>query len=177
MISKFKKIDKKFIKIRILKKDDITSDYINWLNDYEVTKFTDLITKKHTLKSVLKYVQDIYKSKEIFLYGIFYRNRHIGNIKLNEISKLHKSARISYIIGNKNFWNKGIGTFIVKKIKVICRDKFRLKKLNAGVYEKNYSSKKVLLKNNFKLEGIFKSQIFFEGKRHSLLKYGCKLYK
>jgi RimJ/RimL family protein N-acetyltransferase len=40
-----------------------------------------------------------------------------------------------------------------------------LKKLKAGLYEVNIGSKKVLEKNNFKLEGKMKSEIILKRKR------------
>ena len=42
--------------LRILNKDDVTERYIAWLNDYEVTKFTEQKYFKHTYESVLKFV-------------------------------------------------------------------------------------------------------------------------
>ena len=50
-----------------------------------------------------------------------------------------------------------------------------LKKLQAGLYEINYASKKALEKNKFKLEGILKSQILFNNKRYKSYWYGLIL--
>ena len=47
-----------------------------------------------------------------------------------------------------------------------------LKKLKAGFYEMNIGSKKVLEKNNFKLEGKFKSEIVYKGKRYNVYWFG-----
>ena len=42
--------------LRILNKDDVSERYIAWLNDYEVTKFTEQKYFKHTYESVLNFV-------------------------------------------------------------------------------------------------------------------------
>ena len=47
-----------------------------------------------------------------------------------------------------------------------------LKKLKASIYEMNVNSKKVLEKNNFKLEGILKSEIAYKGKRYKVYSFG-----
>ena len=98
--------------------------------------------------------------------------KHVGNIKLGPINKIHKSAEVSYIIGNKNFWKKGIATKSVKQIVKIAKKKFKLKKLIAGCYENNYGSIKVLKNNNFKQEAKFISQILFRSKRINMIVYG-----
>ena len=47
-----------------------------------------------------------------------------------------------------------------------------VKKLKAGLYEMNLGSKKVLLKNGFKIEGIFKSEIIYKKKRFDSYWFG-----
>ena len=48
----------------------------------------------------------------------------------------------------------------------------RIKKLKAGFYEMNTGSKKVLIKNGFKIEGKFKSEIIFKKKRYTSYLFG-----
>ena len=85
---------------------------------------------------------------------------------------MHKTAEISYIIGNKKFWNKGIATIVIKKICDYIFKKLKLKKIIAGTYSVAKSSQKILIKNNFRLEGVLKKQIFFKNKRIDLHFYG-----
>tara|TARA_B100000965_G_C19579432_1_gene752841 strand:+ start:82 stop:609 length:528 start_codon:yes stop_codon:yes gene_type:complete len=171
----YRNINPNLIKLKLLKIKYLTKNYLNWLNDSEVTKHTDLIFQKHSFKSIKKYINNMNKDNNNFLYGIFYKNSHIGNVKIGPILKVHKSAYISYLIGEKKLWNKGIGKIIIKLTKNICKKKHKLIKLNAGVSELHKPSQLVLLKNGFKLEGNFKKQIVFKNKRYSLLKYGCIL--
>ena len=174
------KLNKKEINLRLININDVNKRYVSWLNDNDVTKHTDLLLSKHTLESTRKFVKTITKSKNIFMYGIFYVSKskkklHIGNIKIGPILKLHKTTQIGYIIGDKRFWNKNVGTIVIKKIKAICKKKYNIKKINAGVSELNKGSQKILLKNGFKLEGIFKKHIIFKKKRYNLLQYGISV--
>ena len=159
----------------ILKKissKNISLDYIKWMNDPEVVQFTEQKYKKHTRKNISLFLKKI--NKDIFseIYGIFYEKILIGTIKIGNINKIHKTAEISYIIGNKKFWNKGIATFVVKKICDYTFGKLKLKKIIAGTYSVAKSSQKILLKNGFKQEGVLKKQIFFKNKRIDLHFYG-----
>jgi len=171
------KTNSKDIFLKLIDISDVNNNYVTWLNDKYVTMHTDLISNKHSIKSTKNYVNKINKSHDNFLYGIFYlhskqKKIHIGNIKVGPILKLHKSAFIAYLIGDKRFWNKNIGTTVIKKTLEICKKKHKLKKINAGVSELNISSQKILIKNNFKLEGVFKKQIYFKNRRLNLFQYG-----
>jgi RimJ/RimL family protein N-acetyltransferase len=170
---------KSYVTLNILKKKNITKKYVDWLNNYEVVKFTEQKNLKHNHKTILKYFEYISKSKNQFLFGIFIRNNnkyeHIGNIKLGPINYIHRFAEISYFIGETKYWNKGFATLAISKIIKIAKFDYKIKKLIAGVYSMNVGSQNVLKKNNFKLEGIFKSQISFKKKRYSHLWFGLKI--
>ena len=147
---------------------DVGNKYKKWMNDFKIHKFTEQKYKKHTLKDIKSFVAQKNKSKIEFLFGIFLKenNNHIGNIKLGPINFIHKTAEISYFIGEKDLWGKGYTTIVIKKIINIARKK-KIKKLKAGLYEMNKGSKKVLEKNGFLLEGKFKSEIIFNKKRYA----------
>lgn len=165
------------IKLKELKVKDVTKEYVSWMNDKDIIRFTE-ISKRQTLKSIKEYVKKKYKSKNEYLYGIYVQlddknsYAHIGNIKLGPINFKHKFSEISYFIGDKKKWKKGYGTAAIKQITIISKKKFGLKKLQAGFIKVNQASKKVLINNNFKFEGLFKSQRILENKRYDSCWYG-----
>ena len=156
-------------------KKDISKKYLNWMNDLVVHKYTEQKYTKHSLINLRKFVREKNKSKNEFLYGIFFKKNnfkiHIGNIKLGPINFIHKTGEVSYFIGEKELWGKGYTTLAIKEIIKIAK-KMGLKKLKAGLYEMNIGSKKVLEKNNFKLEGKMKSEMVYNGRRYNLYLYG-----
>ncbi len=91
-------IDKNIF-LKTLNQKDVSKNYVNWLNDYEVTKFTEQKNCKHTFKSVKSFVIEKYISNNDYFFGIYFNNTHIGNIKLGPILCNHKSAEVSYLIG------------------------------------------------------------------------------
>ena len=157
---------------------DITKKYLNWMNDPIVHKFTEQRYKKHSMKMIKDFVIEKNKSKDEFLYGIFLKKKlkaeHIGNIKLGPIDKIHKTAFISYFIGEKQFWNKGYTSKAFKIIFKKAKQK-KIKKLKAGLYALNKNSEGVLKKNGFSKEGILSSEVVFNNKRYSYFFYGKKL--
>tara|TARA_B100000989_G_scaffold294003_1_gene272273 strand:- start:590 stop:1111 length:522 start_codon:yes stop_codon:yes gene_type:complete len=159
-----------------LKPGMVSKNYISWMNTKEIMKFTEQRFSNHTERKVKKFVSLKKNSKDEFLFGIFLileKNKiHIGNIKLGPINFIHKTAEISYFIGDKNYHNKGIGSLAIRDILIIAKKRFGLKKITAGVYSNNISSTKVLLKNKFKLEGTLKKQYQYKKTRVNGLIYG-----
>ena len=156
-------------------KKDITKTYQKWMNDLEIHKFTEQKYKKHSIKDIKAIVKEKNHSKYEFLYGIFIVTKksttHIGNIKLGSINYEHKTGEISYFIGEKKLWGKGLMTEAIRKITNIAKRK-GLKKIKASFVSINKGSEKVLKKNGFKIEGKFKSEIVYKNKRYDKYLYG-----
>ncbi len=107
-------------------------------------------------------------------FGIEYNEKFCGVIGLivqNDVYR--KSAEIGYWIGEP-YWGKGIATKAVELITNYGFNTLNLKRIYAGVFEYNLASMKVLEKNGFENEGIFKkavlkNNLFFDEHRYSKL--------
>jgi RimJ/RimL family protein N-acetyltransferase len=92
-------------------------------------------------------------------FGIEYKGKISGVIGLVIQKDVYKkSAEIGYWIGEP-FWGNGIATKAVKLITEYGFDKLNLNRIYTGVFEYNTASMKVLEKNGFEKEGIFKNAI------------------
>ena len=158
------KVDEQIL-LKVLRLTDVSESYVEWLNDYEVTKFTEQKYFRHTLESTKTFVSQKYNSGNDLLFGIFFDNTHVGNIKLGPIKFDHMSADVSYFIGEKKFWGRGIASKCVKTIVQLAVTDLGLKKINAGYYENNIGSAKVFEKCGFVVEGVRISDVIFEKKR------------
>ena len=158
--------------LKKLKLSDVNQKYVLWLKDPKITQYTDQYNENHSISSVKKYLSNSLKRKDI-IYGIFLKKNkeHIGNIKIGNIKSKHKSAEISYFIGEKKYWNKGIGSLAIKKVSQEAKKK-KIKKLIAECLDINIASQAILKKNGFKLEGIFKKSLIYKKKRRDHLIFG-----
>ena len=115
--------------LRVLTLNDVARPYVEWLNDYEVIKFTEQKYFKNTLENTKNFVSQKYNSGNDLLFGIFFDNTHVGNIKLGPIKFDHMSADVSYFIGEKKFWGRGIASKCVKTIVQLAVTDLGLKKI------------------------------------------------
>ena len=158
--------------LKKLKLSDVNQKYVLWLKDPKITQYTDQYDQNHSISSVKKYLSNSLKRKDI-IYGIFLKKNkeHIGNIKIGNIKSKHQNAEISYFIGEKKYWNKGIGSLSIKKVSQEAK-KIKIKKLFAGCLDINVASQAILKKNGFKLEGIFKKSLIYKKKRRDHFIFG-----
>ena len=97
--------------------------------------------------------------------------KHRAQQKLGKINPNHKTADLSYIIGDKAFWGKGIASKMMQKMVNLAFEQLELEKIVAGVYATNLASISVLEKNKFVVRQT-KRPIYFQGKRIDGLVYG-----
>lgn len=162
------------VEIRKINKKNISDNYINWLKNNYVIRYTQQSFNKPTQKNLITYLKKINNSKTEFIFGIFSDNVHIGNIRLGPIIKNHKTAYIGFLIGEKKYWAKGIATIAINKICEIGFKKFKLNKINAACISINIGSQKCLKKNNFKIEGKLKSQLIYRKKKYDEIYFGLE---
>jgi RimJ/RimL family protein N-acetyltransferase len=161
------------VSIRILEPEDVTIQYVEWFSDPEVTQHSENRFMKFTLESQKQYVRDMLESDHRYLYGIFDdQGLHIGNVTIGPIDFNHMNAEISYIVGERTMWGKGIATYAVREIANKAFGEFGLHKIYAGVYSTNLGSIKVLERAEFTLEGVRKDHFISAGTRADLLEYG-----
>lgn len=160
--------------LRQIEMSDCTETYVKWLNDTEVNRYLETKWLKQTLGTIKEFVAAQRENSHSILFAITdnITRRHIGNIKIGPINKHYGYADISYFIGEKTFWHKGIAT---EAIGLGCKfgfEKMLLHRIEAGVYENAVGSWKALEKNGFLREGVFRNMVYFEGKYIDVFSYG-----
>jgi len=176
-MEKLRKVVNQKVDLKILTSNYINESVIKWYSDEDVIKYSENQYRKINLVNQIEYVESCYRSNTEFLYGILSDGQYIGNILLSNISKNHKTAELSYLIGDKNFWGKGIITEAINLIIKIAINHLKLRKLYAGVCSENIGSIKALEKNNFVKEGIRIKHLYLDSRFHDQIDYGLLLIK
>lgn len=148
------------ISLRMVELSDCNENYYNWMNDKEVNQYMETRWAKQTDESIKAFVQSIRQSDHSYLFAIVYNGKHVGNIKLGPIHPIYKHADISYFIGDKSAWGKGVATEAILLVVKFAFEELKLNKLQAGAFEQNKGSQNALLKAGFVLEGVFRKKAF-----------------
>lgn len=163
-LSKYsKRIDGTNIYLKILDKENATEEYCDWLNDPIANKYLE--TRQATVSDLKKYVTEKFEAGDCLFFGIFWKenNKHIGNIKLEPIDFTDKKATLGILIGDKNFWGKGIGTETVNLIADYAFNDLKLGEVNLGVISENKPAIRLYEKCGFKEYGVKAKSLNHEG--------------
>ena len=158
---------------RILTLADVGEKYVRWMNDKDVNKYLESRFSNHTTDAVHSYIKNSLNDSSVHLFGIFNKTTdcHIGNIKL-DINHTHKKAEIGLLIGEKQWWGKGVATEAIKAITKYGFTECDIEKIEAGCYQSNKGSLGAFQKVGYKVEGRIRASWILEGKREDGFRLG-----
>lgn len=147
-----------FVTLKPLHTCEISFSHIAEIaNDYSISKYVGhgfpFPYDVENAKSFSVYTKDAWEKGSEYCFAILVNDEYIGNIgiKLDKENNIIKN--IGYWLGKK-YEGNGYMTRAAKLIVNFCFDELEVRKIEAGVYEGNVGSMKVLEKNGFVKEGI-----------------------
>ena len=160
--------------LRALHQDDINGGYSVWLNDPEITAFNSHGRFPMTMDKLLSYVNYTSSSKSDLILAVVDKesDKHIGNISLQNINWVDRNAEIAFLLGDKDFWSKGImqdaGNLLINHgFKIL-----NLHRIYCGTSSENLGMQKLAEKLKMKKEGLRKEAIFKQGQYFDIVEYG-----
>ena len=116
-----------------------------------------------TEKDALSFIQPHIGVSPHKRFLIYWNNEVAGEIGITMKEDVFRlSAEIGYFI-SKAFWGKGLATQAVKKMTEYAFANFDIIRIEAGVFDFNKPSMKVLEKNGYYLESIRKKAVIKKG--------------
>lgn len=126
------------------------------------------------METVLEFVKSQRDNHHSILFAIILadKDRHIGNIKIGPVNEKHRHADLSYFIGDKGQWNRGIATEAINLVSEFGFKELNLHRAEAGVYAAAEGSWRALEKNGFIREATFRKQVISDGRYMDVYRYG-----
>ncbi|MDI6758106.1 MAG: GNAT family protein [Candidatus Omnitrophota bacterium] len=163
------------LKIKLLQVSDITSSYVDGLNDPEVNKFlVNARLQKQTKKSAADYILFNLRSPTNLLLGIFLKKPCvlIGTIRMGDISNFHYFCNIGICFFNKTYWGRGYASEVIKKVCSYIFEKLKLHYIEAGVYESNHASMRLFERAGFKIQARYKNKYRYDNEFKPVVIWG-----
>ncbi len=130
-------IDTARLRIIPFSEEYLTQDYVGWLNDPEVVRYSEQRFKAHTIESCREYMCS-FEGTPNYFWAVVERQQglgHIGNMNayLNETRTV---ADVGILIGEKKAWRQGYG---LEAWDGVCRWLFAsgVRKITAGALSEN----------------------------------------
>lgn len=134
--------------------DYLTEGYVAWLNDKELTQFSQQRFRQHTLDSCRNYMKSFVDSPHYF-WAIVARDEelgHIGNINAY-VDKNHQVADVGIIIGERRAHGTGMAT---EAWSAVCRfllNDANIRKVTAGTLSCNLPMLRIMEKTGMVDDG------------------------
>jgi RimJ/RimL family protein N-acetyltransferase len=151
--------------LRALDEGDVNDEYLGWLNDPEVTRYLESGKYPTTLAELRAFVQRFAESRDHLLFAIVDRasDAHVGNVTLNHINRIHRTADTGLMLGRKDFWGKGYAREAWALVIDYAFHRLNLRKVVAGVVAGNTASLATLRGLGFQVEGTLRGEIYVDG--------------
>ena len=133
-------------------RDHITQQYVQWLNDPMVVRYSEQRHYRHTHESCECYLKSFSETTHLFLaISLLNTGEHIGNITAH-IDIYNNIADMGILIGEKKYWGKGYGLEAWKRL---CEYLFSMgiRKITAGTMTSNGGMFKIMQRAGMQIEG------------------------
>ncbi|MBI4065717.1 GNAT family N-acetyltransferase [Candidatus Kaiserbacteria bacterium] len=161
------------INLRPLSLDDAKGDYVNWFNDAEVCQHNAHHTYPYNRKLAEQYIKDANRQKHTMVLAITNKKgTHIGNVSLQSINYISRSAEFAIIIGNKRYWGKGVAKEAGRLLLKHGFGALNLHRIYCGTSANNIAMQKVALALGMRKEGRRRDAIYKNGMYADIIEYG-----
>jgi RimJ/RimL family protein N-acetyltransferase len=159
-----------------LDENHLGTEYKQWLNDPEINRFTSRSSYPLNLAACKDYVQSCQSAERIVLAisiefpGQPHFKIHIGNISLQKINLINRTAELAILIGERQ--GEGYG---LEAAKLVCAHGFNqlgLNRIYCGTHAENIGMQKLALKLGMQEEGRSRKALFKNGEFADVIHYG-----
>jgi RimJ/RimL family protein N-acetyltransferase len=151
---------------------DAEGDYLNWLNDPEVTLYLEAGRVPMNREALREFIQAIPQDKSSVWFAICDKasQQHIGNITLQGIHPVHRRAHLGIMIGDKQYWGRGYGTEATALLIDYGFRRWNLHSIYLGVLAANTGAIRSYEKVGFQVDGREREAWWADGRYHDVLK-------
>ncbi|MCL2633561.1 MAG: GNAT family N-acetyltransferase [Oscillospiraceae bacterium] len=145
--------------------------YVNWLNDPSVTD--NLGTSWQVMSHICEknWIEENLKNDRAYYFGIVKNdtNELIGNVGIEDINPVHRTATVGIFIGDEECRGKGYGTEAMSLVIKYGFDVLNLNNINLNVFSFNERAVKSYIKAGFKEYGRRRKANYSNGEYHDVI--------
>lgn len=145
--------------------------YTEWVNDLEIGQFVIFSSALFDVDKEREILRKIMHDSITFAIVEKDTNKAIGNCGLIEVSDVHRHAKFGIFIGEKTYWNQGIGAEATNLTLDYGFNIMNLRNITLEVVSFNQRAVHCYENVGFKYAGKMRDYIYMAGKYHDVLIY------
>lgn len=150
---------------------DITEEYLGWLNDSDVVKYSNQRFNHHTFETAKRYMESFKGSNNHFLSVRRKQDQSFIGTMTIYCSLPHKTADIGIMIGEKKFWGMGLGKDAWIAVMDWLASSGGFRKITGGTLKCNVGMIQIMLAAGMIPDGVRAQQEIVEGSYQDILHY------
>lgn len=157
-----------------LNNKEIISKYQSWFHDPYVTKYNSHGLFPYFNSQKESFLDSLENAKDKLVMAIVdcAKELHIGNVSLQSIDWINRTAEFAIIIGEINYHGKGIGKEVCNIMLNHGFNKMNLNRIWTGTAATNEGMNRLAQSCGFKYEGCFREATFLEGNYVDINEWG-----
>jgi RimJ/RimL family protein N-acetyltransferase len=160
--------------LRPLLASDSQGAYPEWFNDAEVSAGNSHHVFPYAPDSAASYIRGVEASRDTLALAIvlIQGDKHVGNISLQRIDWVSRSAELAIVIGEKGAWNQG---YALESSALLCSHGFQamnLHRISCGTFATNEPMKRLAISLGMTQEGVRREAAFKNGRYLDVVEYG-----
>lgn len=173
-MDRFELLSGEHVYLRPLLESDSKGCYPDWLNDAEVSRGNSHHTFPYTASDAVQYIRAVSAARDALVLAVVARqgDRHVGNVALQHIRPIDRTAEFAILFGEREAWGRGYGT---EAARLICAYGFTtlgLHRIGCGTFEHNEAMRKLALSLGMHEEGRRREAAFKDGRYVDIIEYG-----
>ncbi|MDD4805188.1 MAG: GNAT family protein [Candidatus Cloacimonetes bacterium] len=145
--------------------------YTEWVNDLEIGQFVLFSAQVVDIDKERDILKHLMAHSIIFAIVEKDTNKVIGNCGLHNVNEVNRNASFGIFIGEKTYWNQGIGAEATSLILDFGFNIMNLNSISLEVVKFNRRAVKCYEKVGFKYVGARRNAQFMAGEYHDILIY------
>ena len=159
------------LRLRPFQSADINSTYLTWLNDLEVTRFSNQRFIEHTIDRCADYLSHFERCGNNFLLIEKSQDQMpIGTATVYRKSQ-HGTAEIGLMVGERRCWGQGYGREAWQAVLEALLAEEGMRKVTGGTARPNRAMVRIMEQSGMELEAVRADQELIEGNPVDLLYY------
>lgn len=146
-----------------------------WMNDPLVKRF---LAMPYPVTEIMEdsWFERISTGNDNFVFAVVVSEKeedtYIGNMSINSINWVNRTASTGAVIGNKEFWGKGHGTEAKMLLLQYAFQTLNIRRMESSVIAYNKRSRAYMAKCGYQQEGIRRRAFYKDGGYHDEILYG-----
>lgn len=159
------------VELRLFGEEHINEQYLGWLNDPEVVRYSNQRFQRHDVSSSRAYLQSFQGSGNLFLaIQMAHNGKFVGTMTVY-FSIPHETADMGILIGDRSCWGQEVGTDAWSTLMSLLLESGKVRKVTGGTLRCNVGMVKVMLKTGMSPDGVRTGQELVEDVPQDILHF------